>query len=543
MNRLAQYLQEHLDGEVTTSPDAREYFSTDASIFKVAPQLVVYPRSESDIRKLAKFAWQLSERGRNIPLTARAYGTDYSGGSLGSGILINFSAHLNKLLTLDPNKGLTTVQPGMNFGALQQIMMTHGHYFPAAPASFEYSSIGGAVANNAGGRRSIKYGNTQEFINSIRLVLANGEVIDTGIVTKKELSKKKAQATLEGEIYRTLDNILTDNAELIEKTRPFLAANNSGYDIWSVKDAKGNFNLTKLIAGSQGTLGLISEISLEAESFNPNTSLVVSFYDNLDKLTAAVNEIKKLQPSSLEIIDSNLLDFLDIASPNHLQKIIRKPHPKIILLTEFDELSYRKQKKLAKKSIKILEKFALKAIITKDPFDQEDYWKMRDSAAAVLWQSATSKKPLPIIGDAVVPSERLNEYIVKLYRLCDEFDVSKALWGHAGESNLQMMPAFDLSQVGERQKVIKMMNAYYKMATDLGGSITGQLNDGRLRGPFVEMMYGSQLYQIFKQVKQVFDPYGSLNPGVKIDVNLADIQKQIRSDYNLSHLYNYMPRI
>ncbi len=540
---MAQYLQEHLDGEVTTSSDARDYFSTDASIFKVVPQLVVYPRSESDVRKLAKFAWQLSERGRNIPLTARAYGTDYSGGSLGGGILINFSAHLNKLLTLDPNKGLTTVQPGMNFGALQQIMMTHGHYFPAAPASFEYSSIGGAVANNAGGRRSIKYGNIQEFVTSIRVVLANGEVIDTGIISKKELSKKKAQATLEGEIYRTLDNILTDNAELIEKTRPFLAANNSGYDIWSVKDSKGNFNLTKLIAGSQGTLGLISEISLEAESFNPDTSLVVSFYDNLDKLTSAVNEIKKLQPSSLEIIDSNLLDFLDVVSPNHLRKIVRKPHPKIILLTEFDELSNRKQKKLAKKSIKILEKYALKAIITKDPFDQEDYWKMRDSAAAVLWQSASSKKPLPIIGDAVVPSERLNEYIVKLYRLCDEFDVSKAIWGHAGESNLQTMPSFDLSQVGDRQKVIKLMNAYYKMVTDLGGSITGQLNDGRLRGPYVEMMYGSQLYQIFQQIKQAFDPYGSLNPGVKIDVKLNDTQKQIRSSYDLKHLYNFMPRI
>jgi FAD/FMN-containing dehydrogenase len=543
LNRVAQYLQEHLDGEVTTSPDARDYFSTDASIFKVVPQLVVYPRSESDIRKLAKFAWQLSERGRNIPLTARAYGTDYSGGSLGGGILINFSAHLNKLLTLDPNKGLTTVQPGMNFGSLQQIMMTHGHYFPAAPASYEYSSIGGAVANNAGGRRSIKYGNIQEFVTSIRVVLANGEVIETGIVSKKELGKKKAQANLEGEIYRTLDNILTDNAELIEKTRPFLASNNSGYDIWSVKDSKGNFNLTKLIAGSQGTLGLISEISLEGESFNPDASLVVSFYDNLDKLTSAVNEIKKLQPSSLEIIDSNLLDFLDIASPNHLRKIIRKPHPKVILLTEFDELSNRKQKKLAKKSIKILEKYALKAIITKDPFDQEDYWKMRDSAAAVLWQSASAKKPLPIIGDAVVPSERLNEYIVKLYRLCDEFDVSKAIWGHAGESNLQTMPSFDLSQVGERQRVVKMMNSYYKMVTDLGGSITGQLNDGRLRGPFVEMMYGSQLYQLFQQIKQAFDPYSSLNPGVKIDVKLNETQKQIRSSYDLNHLYNFMPRI
>lgn len=542
MNRVAQYLQQHLDGEVMTSADARNYFSTDASIFKLVPQIVIYPRSEADLRKIAKFSWQLAERGRNIPITARGLGTDFNGAALGSGLLVNFTAHLNKLLTLDPNKGITTVQPGINYGALQQIMMTHGHYFPSAPSSVDYSTIGGAVANNASGRRSIKYGQTKEFVNSLRVVLSNGEVIETGLLNKKMLNKKKGLATLEGEIYRTLDSIITDNSELLEKTKPRLASNNSGYDIWSVKDAKGNFDLTKLLVGSQGTLGILSEITMEAELFNPNNSLVISFFDSLDKVSEAIGLIKSLEPSAIEMIDSNLLDFLEATSPNHLNKIIKKPHPKVILLTEFDDPSSRRQKKKVKKIFKILEGKALKNIVTTDQFDQEDYWKMRDSAAAVMWQSVDAKKPLPIIGDAVVPSEKFNEYLVHFYRLCDEFGIDKSVWGHAGDGNIQNMPKLDLSQLGDRQKIFKLMNEYFKLVMDLGGNISGQYNDGRLKGPFVELAYGTQLYDIFKAIKQLFDPYDTLNPGVKIDVNMAGIQKLVRPDYNMAHFYNYMPR-
>lgn len=542
MNRVAQYLQQHLDGEVMTSVDARNYFSTDASIFKVVPQIVIYPRSEADLRKIAKFSWQLAERGRNIPITARGLGTDFNGASLGSGLMVNFTAHLSKLLTLDPNKGITTVQPGINYGALQQIMMTHGHYFPSAPSSADYSTIGGAVANNASGRRSVKYGQTKEFVNGLRVVLANGEVIETGLLNKKMLNKKKGLATLEGEIYRTLDSIITDNSQLLEQTKPLLASNNSGYDIWSVKDSKGNFDLTKLLVGSQGTLGILSEITLEAELFNPTNSLVISYFDSLDKVSEAIPQIKSLEPSSIEMIDSNLLDFLDATSPNHLNKIIKKPHPKVILLTEFDDPSPRKQKKKVKKIFKMLEGKALKNIVTNDQFDQEDYWKMRDSAAAVMWQSVDAKKPLPIIGDAVVPTEKINEYLVHFYRLCDEFGIDKSVWGHASDGNIQNMPKFDLSQLGDRQKIFKLMNDYFKLVMDLGGNISGQYNDGRLRGPFLELAYGTQLYDIFKAIKQLFDPYDMLNPGVKVGVNMATIQKLVRPDYDMAHFYNYMPR-
>jgi FAD/FMN-containing dehydrogenase len=542
MNRVAQYLQQHLDGEVMTSADARNYFSTDASIFKVVPQIVIYPRSEADLRKIAKFSWQLAERGRNIPITARGLGTDFNGASLGSGLMVNFTAHLSKLLTLDPNKGITTVQPGINYGALQQIMMTHGHYFPSAPSSADYSTIGGAVANNASGRRSVKYGQTKEFVNGLRVVLANGEVIETGLLNKKMLNKKKGLATLEGEIYRTLDSIITDNSQLLEQTKPLLASNNSGYDIWSVKDSKGNFDLTKLLVGSQGTLGILSEITLEAELFNPTNSLVISYFDSLDKVSEAIPQIKSLEPSSIEMIDSNLLDFLDATSPNHLNKIIKKPHPKVILLTEFDDPSPRKQKKKVKKIFKMLEGKALKNIVTNDQFDQEDYWKMRDSAAAVMWQSVDAKKPLPIIGDAVVPTEKINEYLVHFYRLCDEFGIDKSVWGHASDGNIQNMPKFDLSQLGDRQKIFKLMNDYFKLVMDLGGNISGQYNDGRLRGPFLELAYGTQLYDIFKAIKQLFDPYDMLNPGVKVGVNMATIQKLVRPDYDMAHFYNYMPR-
>lgn len=542
MNRVAQYLQEHLDGEVMTSADAREFFSTDSSIFKITPQVIVYPRSEADIRKLAKFSWQLAERGRNIPITPRGSGTDFNGAAIGSGMLVSFTAHYNKLLILDPNKGIATVQPGINYGNFQQMLMTHGYNIPPAPSSIDYSTFGGAVANNAGGKRSVKYGYTRDYINSVRLVLANGEVMETGLITKKALNKKKSLATLEGEIYRTIDSIVTENSELIAQTKPALLSNNSGYDIWSIKDAKGNIDLTKLIVGSQGTLGIMSELTVDAEAYNPKNTLHLAYFDSLENATNAITAILPLEPSALEVIDYNLIEFVEATCPNHLTNLVQKPYPKVILFVEFDDHKKRKRKKVSKKTTKIFEKFAYKFLQTDDEFDQEDIWKLRDSAAAVLWQSAGNKKPVPIIGDASIPANKLNEYLVHLYRLCDEYGVDKAVWGHAGESNIQTMPMVDLNTLGDRQKVFKLTNAYYKLVTDMGGSITGQYNDGRLRAPYVGLMYGEQIYDVFKQIKQLFDPYGSMNPGVKMDTNLPDLQKIVRTDYGMGHLYDYMPR-
>ena len=164
MNKVAHYLQEHLVGEVMTGTDARRYFSTDMSIFVLPPMMVVYPRNENDVRKTARFTWQLAERGRVIPITARGSGTDQSGAALGEGLVLAFPAHMNKILELDSKTGVVTVEPGINYGKLQQTLQTHSRFLPPFPASFEYSTVGGAVANNASGEKSFKYGSTRDFV-------------------------------------------------------------------------------------------------------------------------------------------------------------------------------------------------------------------------------------------------------------------------------------------------------------------------------------------------------------------------------------------
>ena len=541
MSKVAQYLQEHLIGEVMTSPDAREYFSTDASIFRLVPQIIVYPRTENDVRKTVRFSWQMAERGRNIPVTARGSGTDQTGGALGGGIMLVFPAHMNKILTLDSNKAVVTVQPGLNYGKLQQTLLTHGQFLPPFPASQEFSTIGGAIANNAGGQKTIKYGVTKDYVRELRLVLANGEVIKTGRHSPREVNRKMGLATFEGEIYRSVVGLLDDNKELIKKTQPTLPKNTAGYDIWSISGKDGSIDLTSLIVGSQGTLGIVSEAIIETESHNPVTTLVVGFFDDLDQANQAVQKIRKLAPSSLELVDENLLNFIDEHNPNQIKSVVPKPFPRAIIFIEFDDVGRRLQSKKTKKCKKILNEYAKNLVVEQDIHRQEDFWKVRHSAAAVTWHADNGKKALPIVEDVIAPPEKLNELLEKTYLIFKQHNIDVAVWGHAGDANIHLQPFFDLTQVGDRQKIFKIMNAYYQMIVDMGGSTSGEHNDGRLRGPFLKMLYGEEVYNLFVKVKQIFDPYNILNPGVKIDVSVQDLQALMRHEYSLKHLYDYMP--
>ena len=542
MSKVAQYLQEHLVGEVMTAPDAREYFATDSSIFTVTPQIIVYPRAENDVRKAARFSWQLAERGRAIPITARGSGTDQGGAAIGSGIMIVFPAHMNKILSLDSGKGIVTVQPGLNYGRLQQTLHTHGMFLPPYPASVDYSTIGGAIANNAAGEKSVKYGVTKDFVRELRVVLANGEVITTGKLSKREVNKKMGLATFEGEIYRSLDSLLNDNKDLITKTQPTLSKNTSGYDVWSIRQKDGSVDLTQLIVGSQGTLGIVTEAVIETETYNPKKTLLVSFFDDVAKAGHAIVALQKLAPSAVELVDDNLLNFLETHNPNQLKDLIKKPIPKIVLLVEFDDISSRQQKKRVKKAKKLLDKHAYEIKVSTDEHEQEDYWKIRHAAATVLWQNIGNRKAIPIIEDGVVPPERFTELLEKVYELFKSYNLDIAVWGHAGNANLHIQPFFDLSQTGDRQRILRLMDDYYKLIISLGGSITGEHNDGRVRGPYVKLMYGDDLYNVFRTIKQIFDPFNTLNPGVKIDVTQQDIQALMRQEYSLAHLYDHMPR-
>lgn len=544
MNKVAHYLQEHLMGEVITSADARKYFSTDGSVFEMTPSIIVYPRNENDVRKAARFSWQLAERGRVVPITARGAGTDQGGGALGDGIMLVFPAHMNRIVELDGKSGNVTIEPGINYGKLQQTLHTHNRFLPPFPSSIEFCTLGGAIANNASGEKTVKYGSTRDFVKSLRVVLANGEIIETKRLSKRELSKKLGLATFEGEIYRNLDTIIEENKELIEQSVLAVTKNSAGYALADVKRKDGSFDLTPLLVGSQGTLALVTEAVMQTEVHNPNTTLIASFFDDLQVAEQVVMELRELSemPSALELVDENLLNFLQEHNPNQLKGIVEPPFHKLIILIEFDNPSDRTQKRMAKKVSKILERYQITFQLETDALKREELWKIRHSAAAVISHVEGTTKALPIIEDGIVPLEKFQVYFKDVYDMFARFGLKAAVWGHAGNANLHMQPFLDLSQVGDRQKVFKIIDEYYKMVIGLGGSTSGEHNDGRLRAPYLEQLYGPEIYELFTRVKTAFDPYGILNPGVKMNVKLEDIKPLLRHEYSMAHLYDHMPR-
>lgn len=543
MSKVAHYLQEHVMGEVMTSLDARRYFSTDGSIFTIAPAVIMYPRNENDVRKVARFAWQLAERGRIIPITARGSGTDQGGAAIGSGIILAFPAHLNRIIELDAKSGVVVVEPGANYGRVQQTLETHGRFLPPFPSSVEYSTLGGAVANNASGEKSLKYGDTRAYVKALRVVLANGEVIETYRLSKRELSKKLGLATFEGEIYRALDALIEENQSLIDKSILNVTKNSAGYDLLDIKTKEG-FDLTPLFVGSQGTLGLVSEITLETETHNPKTNLLVGFFNDIQKAQKAILELRGLSslPSAIEMVDDNLLQIVQKVNPNQLKDLIPTPMPRIILLVEFDEVSEHTQKRLVKKAHKILEKYAASQQEAKNDEEKENLWKIRHAAATVVAQSDTALKAVPVIEDGIVPPEAFSDYLTGVQELLKRNHLQAAVWGHAGDANLHMQPLLDLSQVGDRQKAIRLMDEYYALVIGLGGSTSAEHGDGRLRAPYLSKLYGPEVYGLFQKVKTIFDPYNILNPGVKVNASLEDIKPLIRHEYSLGAWYDHLPR-
>jgi FAD/FMN-containing dehydrogenase len=543
MSKVAHYLQEHLMGEVITSTDARRYFATDGSILQVAPMMVVYPRNENDVRKTARFTWQLAERGRIIPMTARGSGTNQTGSAIGSGIVLVFPAHMNRILELDSKANTVTVEPGINYAKLQQALHTHGRFLPPYPASAEYSTVGGAIANNAAGEKSIKYGDTRQHVKSLRVVLSNGEVIETKRLNKRELSKKLGLATFEGEIYRSIDTLLEEQKAIVDRLRLGVTKNNAGYALPEIKRADGSFDLSALIVGSQGTLGIVTEAVLKTEEHNPNSMLIMAKFDSLEQVQKTILELRELpeRPSSIEMVDGLLLEQIHSLNPNQLNDVVKPPFPDIILLVEFDNHE-RQIKKIAKKADKIFGQYAKEFEVAANQEQQQQFRKLREAVSTFLSHNDGMLRPIPVINGGAVPPDQFRAYLESVYKLVSDNNLKTPVWGHAGDANLYLQPRLNLGQVGDRQKAFRLMDEYQKLVVDLGGTTSAEGGDGRLRTPYLEEFYDPEVYSLLQKVKKIFDPYGTLNPGVKFGSSLEDLKEIMRTDYSIDHLYDHLPR-
>lgn len=546
MNKVASYLQEHISGEVSVSERVREHFSTDGSVLTIKPSMAVYPRTTNDVRKVARFSWQLAERGHNLPMTARGNGTDLTGAALGTGVILSFPTHMNKILELDTKQRLVRVQPGVNFKSLQETLNTHGLFLPPAPESFEYSTIGGAIANNASGIRSYKYGDMSAWVDRLEVVLANGELIQTGPLSKRELNKKLGLPTLEGELYRAVDAILNDNQETINVYQKAINASsdNVGYRLETLRQKNGDIDLTQLFVGSQGTLGIITEAILKVVPYTPASTLIVAAFANIDDALEVSNQLERFQPSALELVEPELYEFVKKHNSIELPtELLIEGKPATTLFIEAHNLSDRALGKFTKQVIKTISRYTDAYVSATDFEEREKLWSYRYATASFMGFDVGGKAATPIIQSVSVSQAALHQFIQDAKALCKKHHVETALWVHAQSGEVIAVPLVDLSKLGDRQQVFKLMDEYFRLVIKLGGSIAPIGGEGRLRAPFTKLQSGADLYALFEQLKAAADPHRTLNPDVKLAAESKELVNSLRKEYTLQTFADYLPRM
>lgn len=535
-------LRQRIHGEITDNQEARDYFATDGSVFTITPSAVIYPRNTHDVQQTVAYAAdEADKKNRKFSLVARGKGTDQAGAALGDGAMVVFPAHMNHIGAI--TKDTVTVQPGVTFGSLQKVLHSHGRFLPPYPSSIDFATMGGAIANNTCGEMTYKYGSTADWVQSLKVVLDDGSMITTRRMSKREVNRKKGLMTREGDLYRNIDGLLQDNAALVRSAKLNTSKNSAGYRLGAIRGKDGSIDLSQLFIGSQGTLGMVTEATFKTAPYERHTTLVVGYFDSLEKVGEAVLKIQKYKPAAMEIVDYYLLDFLKKNQPETIEGLIPEGElPKAVVLIEYDNQSHLRQRMMARRTEKVLKKLAGSQLTTTNPRTEHRLWAIRHSAAAVIWMNNGPKKALPIIEDGCVPVEKLPDFLEGVYKMLKKHKLEIAVWGHAGDANFHMQPFMDLSKAKDRKKVFEVMDEFYNMVMKMGGTTAGEHNDGLLRAPYLEKLYGKEVYDLFKDVKKICDPKGVFNPRIKLDVKKKDLEPLLRHEYSMKHLYDHMPR-
>lgn len=532
MSKVAAYLQEHILGEVSTNPAVLKALSTDASVLQITPEMAVYPRVTNDIRKVARFVFQLAEKGHVIPVTTRGSGTDQTGAAIGKGISLVMPAHMNRTYELDSKQKLVRLQPGVNAKALNDALALQGMSIPALPVSAAYSTIGGAVANNASGPLSGKYGDMSEWVHQLEVVLVNGDILQTERLSKRDLDKKKGLQTLEGEIYRNLDNLIEDNKQLINDKLVSDIRDNVGYSaITKVKRKDGSFDLTPLFIGSQGTLGIISEMILKTQYVSSQQTSAFITFASSETARDLLDKLAVFEPAVLEYFDGALFveaekrgktySFYDASSSAFAAGV----------MIGFDDFSDRARQHKMKKVSKLIE--GLEAELTLESTnDAGQLFAVREVTAYLLSPAGKDYSAPSIVDGAYVPNERFEEFQAAVDTLAAKHHVQLPVHTRVLDCIVYTRPVLQMNKVSDKQKIFKLLDEYTALVERHGGHLIGEAGEGRVKARFAHENIGEDIHELFASVKQIFDEHGILNPGVKQATDLRTLVADLRTTYD-----------
>lgn len=531
------------EGESTNDPETLEKYSHDASMFEIRPLVITYPKDTQEVADLVKTAVKLKKTSPKISLTARSAGTDMSGAAINDSIIVDFSKYFTKIHEI--TRDAAHVQPGVHYRDFEPKTMKHNSLLPSYPASRDLCTVGGMVNNNSGGEKSLQYGKTEDYVTELEVVLGDGNVYKMKSLKKAELDKKMAQKDFEGRLYKQIFKLVDDNYDVIKAAKPNVSKNSTGYNLWDVWDRQtGVFDITKLIVGGQGTLGLVTDIKFRLVQNEPESAMLICFMTNLDKLGEIINDVLDFNPSTFESFDDNTLwlaikflpffkQYLGVwgtiklmfsLAPDLL--LMLRGIPRLILMIEFTGHNEEELLEKARRLQDSLRKYKM-ATQVNDKKGEQRYWIMRRQSFNLLRQKVKDKHTAPFIDDFVVPPEHLPEFLPQLRKIIKKYKLMATIAGHVGDGNFHVIPLMKFEDWSERVKIEPAMREVNMLVLKYKGSLSGEHNDGLVRGPWLEQMYGKQIVGLFRQTKEIFDPTNLFNPHKKANASW---------DFSLRHL-------
>ncbi|KAA9396725.1 FAD-binding oxidoreductase [Haloarcula sp. CBA1130] len=514
---LAEALRSQVSGGVEFDEYARVLYATDGSIYRAEPAGVVYPTDVSDVQAAVAVATN-----HGVPILPRGTGSSLAGQTVGPGcVVLDMSRHMDDILDVRPDEQTAHIQPGVVQDDLDDALADYGLKFAPDPASSNRATVGGGIGNNSTGAHSVRYGITDAYTDAVKAVLSDGSLIHARevVIDSPEWDDIVGKDDREAEIYRTVREVVEENADEIEARYPDLKRRVSGYNldrvVYENDDGERVLNLAKLFVGSEGTLGVIVEAELSLVTVPEETALALYCFDTLADAMKAVPVALDYDVSAVELMDDEVFR-LAAGSDGYAEYVDPIPErAAAALMLEYDsELHDDFEAAIARTTERFVDDGeAFDVVEAYTEADQADLWKLRKAAIPLLMSMDGDPKPYPFIEDATVPPAELAEYVDKFEDVLADHDTSAAYFAHAGSGTLHIRPILNLKEMSGIEDMHSITDDVTDLVLEHNGSFSGEHGDGMARTEFTPKMYGETLWDAFKEVKTAFDPQWWMHPG------------------------------
>src|SRR6478736_8750162 len=511
---LQHELEAVIDGEVRFDRVTRALYSTDASVYQIEPLGVVIPKSSEAVIRAVNVAAH-----RGVPITPRGGGTSQAGQSIGAGLVLDTSKHLNRVLEINPDGRWARVQPGVVLDELNATLREHNLRFAPDVSSASRATVGGMMANNSSGARSVMYGKTIDHVRELKVVLADGRLAHFRPLEPRRAEFEEKGDTIEARAYRNVPGLAQRHAAEIAARFPKVLRRVGGYNLDAFVDDTQPVDLTKIIVGSEGTLGFIVEATIGLVPLPAQKSVVTIEFDQLLDALGATPLVLQHRPSAVEVMD----DFILSHAKSHprldaQRRSMLSADGSSLLCVEFyddDVSTLRDRMQALERDLASVKPRQVRQIF--DPAAQAAIWSFREAALGLSTAMKTDDKAISFVEDTAVAPEKLRDYIDDFVKIVKRHHTIAGVYAHASVGCLHVRPVINLKTAGGVAQFEAIANEVADLVLAYGGALSGEHGDGLVRGAFNEKMFGSTLYQAFRDIKKTFDPDGIFNPGRIVD--------------------------